>query len=210
MGCGYTHHAALNAGRDAAASGTRIETPAPREMPAARRRAQTQRRRRLRGAPSNDTAASDDSSDEYTASGSRFAFGSSPLKMPPQRGVSPATVVAVTRVVTLGAPTAGEDAALCALTPPGGGRRGPSASERRAGRRVQDECALCLADFVEGERLRVLRCGHHFHSACVDDWLHNWGSTCPLCCRSVCPTLRSDEDALSDQKYPALRAEVPG
>ncbi|KAI4977429.1 hypothetical protein ZWY2020_057341 [Hordeum vulgare] len=33
------------------------------------------------------------------------------------------------------------------------------------------ECAICLAEFTEGEALRVLpRCGHGFHVACVDAW----------------------------------------
>uniref|UniRef100_A0ACD6AMP1 Uncharacterized protein n=1 Tax=Avena sativa TaxID=4498 RepID=A0ACD6AMP1_AVESA len=43
------------------------------------------------------------------------------------------------------------------------------------------ECAICLADFVEGEAVRVLpRCGHGFHVACVDAWLRTH-ATCPSC-----------------------------
>ncbi|KAF7105240.1 hypothetical protein CFC21_106072 [Triticum aestivum] len=43
------------------------------------------------------------------------------------------------------------------------------------------ECAICLADFTEGEGLRVLpRCGHHFHVGCVDAWLRTC-ATCPSC-----------------------------
>ncbi|KAF7112126.1 hypothetical protein CFC21_112062 [Triticum aestivum] len=43
------------------------------------------------------------------------------------------------------------------------------------------ECAICLAEFMEGEGLRVLpRCGHGFHVACVDAWLRTC-ATCPSC-----------------------------
>ncbi|XP_044962140.1 probable E3 ubiquitin-protein ligase ATL44 [Hordeum vulgare subsp. vulgare] len=43
------------------------------------------------------------------------------------------------------------------------------------------ECVICLAEFTEGEGLRVLpRCGHRFHVACVDAWLRTC-ATCPSC-----------------------------
>jgi hypothetical protein len=32
-------------------------------------------------------------------------------------------------------------------------------------------CAVCLEDFVDGERLRLLPCRHRFHVTCVDRWL---------------------------------------
>jgi hypothetical protein len=47
-----------------------------------------------------------------------------------------------------------------------------------------DECAICLAEFEDGQAMRVLRqCGHGFHAACVDTWLRSH-SSCPSC-RSV-------------------------
>uniref|UniRef100_A0ACD5UJA2 Uncharacterized protein n=1 Tax=Avena sativa TaxID=4498 RepID=A0ACD5UJA2_AVESA len=43
------------------------------------------------------------------------------------------------------------------------------------------ECAICLAEFADGESVRVLpRCGHGFHVACVDAWLRTC-ATCPSC-----------------------------
>lgn len=42
-------------------------------------------------------------------------------------------------------------------------------------------CPICLEDFVDGERIRVLpKCGHGFHVGCIDMWLISHAS-CPNC-----------------------------
>ncbi|XP_008795816.2 RING-H2 finger protein ATL2-like [Phoenix dactylifera] len=47
------------------------------------------------------------------------------------------------------------------------------------------ECAVCLNEFVEGEKLRSLPlCGHRFHIECIDMWFHSH-FTCPLCRAAV-------------------------
>ncbi|XP_020229307.1 RING-H2 finger protein ATL52 [Cajanus cajan] len=47
------------------------------------------------------------------------------------------------------------------------------------------DCSVCLSDFQEEERVRVLpRCNHAFHLPCIDTWLHS-NATCPLCRSSV-------------------------
>ncbi|XP_041026700.1 RING-H2 finger protein ATL74-like [Juglans microcarpa x Juglans regia] len=42
-------------------------------------------------------------------------------------------------------------------------------------------CAICLVDFTDGEKIRVLpKCSHRFHVACIDKWLLSQ-SSCPTC-----------------------------
>ncbi|XP_074585893.1 RING-H2 finger protein ATL46-like [Curcuma longa] len=43
------------------------------------------------------------------------------------------------------------------------------------------DCAVCLAEFLPDDKLRLLpACGHAFHLACIDAWLLS-NSSCPLC-----------------------------
>lgn len=42
-------------------------------------------------------------------------------------------------------------------------------------------CSICLEDYEEGEKLRVLPCNHVFHTECIVPWLTNRNSNCPLC-----------------------------
>ncbi|KAF8453650.1 hypothetical protein BGX38DRAFT_1268453 [Terfezia claveryi] len=45
----------------------------------------------------------------------------------------------------------------------------------------QVRCPVCLEDFEEDQEVRVLPCGHSFHTDCIDPWLLNVAGSCPLC-----------------------------
>ncbi|PSR95015.1 RING-H2 finger protein [Actinidia chinensis var. chinensis] len=48
------------------------------------------------------------------------------------------------------------------------------------------ECAICLGEFVAGEKVRVLpKCRHGFHVKCIDTWLASH-SSCPTCRQLLC------------------------
>ncbi|CAN6477580.1 unnamed protein product [Victoria cruziana] len=47
------------------------------------------------------------------------------------------------------------------------------------------DCAVCLSEFADHDRLRLLpNCAHAFHLSCIDTWLMA-NSTCPLCRGSI-------------------------
>jgi len=41
-------------------------------------------------------------------------------------------------------------------------------------------CGVCLVDFDAGDELRLLPCGHYFHRECIDHWLLNSSTVCPV------------------------------
>ncbi|KAH6755095.1 RING/U-box superfamily protein [Perilla frutescens var. hirtella] len=48
------------------------------------------------------------------------------------------------------------------------------------------QCYICLSDYEEGDRLRVLPCNHEFHIPCIDKWLKEVNRVCPVCRHDVC------------------------
>ncbi|KAK6932916.1 Zinc finger, RING-type [Dillenia turbinata] len=47
------------------------------------------------------------------------------------------------------------------------------------------DCPICLGEFVDGEKVRILpKCNHGFHVKCIDTWLMSH-SSCPTCRQSL-------------------------
>ncbi|XP_019858356.1 PREDICTED: E3 ubiquitin-protein ligase RNF13-like [Amphimedon queenslandica] len=42
-------------------------------------------------------------------------------------------------------------------------------------------CCVCVDDFKPGQEVRQLPCQHIFHPSCIDEWLSDHSSVCPLC-----------------------------
>lgn len=59
------------------------------------------------------------------------------------------------------------------------------------------ECAVCLAEVMDGEKARILpNCKHGFHVGCIDMWLHSH-STCPLCRSPIGPPQGSEQEHMT-------------
>lgn len=45
-----------------------------------------------------------------------------------------------------------------------------------------ENCAICLEDFIAGKNdIRILPCGHGFCVLCIDPWLTQKSTSCPIC-----------------------------
>ncbi|XP_058731016.1 RING-H2 finger protein ATL78-like [Vicia villosa] len=55
---------------------------------------------------------------------------------------------------------------------------------------LDTECVICLSEFTNGEKVRILpKCNHGFHVRCIDKWLKEHPS-CPKCRQCVLETCR--------------------
>ncbi|VDM74274.1 unnamed protein product [Strongylus vulgaris] len=83
-----------------------------------------------------------------------------------------------------------------------------------------ETCAICLDDFIEGEKLRVLPCRHSelniilyhsselsknfstaYHCKCIDPWLTQNRKVCPMCKRRV-GAKNSDSESSDEERRP--------
>ncbi|KAI8598386.1 hypothetical protein EDD21DRAFT_382644 [Dissophora ornata] len=46
---------------------------------------------------------------------------------------------------------------------------------------AQTMCAVCLTDYEVGDKVRILPCFHQYHQECIDPWLLDVVSLCPIC-----------------------------
>merc|ERR1712087_99063 len=61
---------------------------------------------------------------------------------------------------------------------------------------TNDSCPICLADFKEKTRIKLLPCDHGFHPECIEPWIRQHNDSCPMCRETVTDKLRpSQRDA---------------
>lgn len=66
------------------------------------------------------------------------------------------------------------------------------------------QCIICLEDYADKEQVRILRCQHHFHRHCSDEWFF-LNKRCPLCLQNIAsaedvqPQADSDADDDGDE-----------
>jgi len=65
-------------------------------------------------------------------------------------------------------------------------------------------CAICLDDYEDGAKIRILPCDHAYHMKCIDPWLLNNRSQCPVCKRYVFPNNDNSDEENGDHQ-PARR-----
>ncbi|XP_020215859.1 RING-H2 finger protein ATL78 [Cajanus cajan] len=55
---------------------------------------------------------------------------------------------------------------------------------------LDTECVICLSEFTNGEKVRILpKCNHGFHVRCIDKWLSSH-SSCPKCRQCLIETCK--------------------
>ncbi|KAG8186328.1 hypothetical protein JTE90_005860 [Oedothorax gibbosus] len=72
-----------------------------------------------------------------------------------------------------------------------------------------DVCAICLEDYNEGDKLRILPCSHAYHSKCIDPWLMNNRRNCPLCKRKITFGDSGDESDSEDSELTSPAENTP-
>lgn len=70
-----------------------------------------------------------------------------------------------------------------------------------------EECSICLDEYVPGVRLRQLPCQHVFHSTCICRWLVERHAVCPLC--KIDLYEEEEEDSSSSSGEEAVEAAAP-
>jgi hypothetical protein len=79
----------------------------------------------------------------------------------------------------------------------------------------QPTCPICLEDYISGEtEIRELPCGHIFHPDCIDTFLANNSSLCPMCKKSclpvgICPTKITNAMVRRERNLRRIRSRVP-
>lgn len=70
-------------------------------------------------------------------------------------------------------------------------------------------CAICLEDYEDGEKLRVLPCNHRFHTECIDQWLSSRKPLCPVCKHDALRPFGIEEAEAQAREEAELLADSP-
>ena len=72
---------------------------------------------------------------------------------------------------------------------------------------LDTECVICISEFTEGEKVRILpKCNHGFHVRCIDKWLSSH-SSCPKCRQCLLETQKVV--GIPSQPQPQQQLPVP-
>lgn len=58
---------------------------------------------------------------------------------------------------------------------------------------MNSSCPICLVDFEEQTRIKLLPCDHGFHPECIEPWIGERSDSCPICRQSVMDKLEAAE-----------------
>ena len=73
------------------------------------------------------------------------------------------------------------------------------------GRTKDDSCMICFEKFSTGAKYKELKCGHEYDAECIDKWLLERGSTCPICKFNV----KKDYNVTSAEQMSNARTDDP-
>lgn len=61
---------------------------------------------------------------------------------------------------------------------------------------INESCPICIEEYTKDEKVRLLPCGHVYHLECIDPWLTEKSSLCPLCKQDVVAALEKKSYAI--------------
>ena len=71
-----------------------------------------------------------------------------------------------------------------------GAKADPSSAMADLSGDQEEQCPICLIEFEQGDDIRILPCEkeHVYHKTCIDPWLLDVSSSCPLCRKGSSPS----------------------